>query len=54
LQVGSATQERLTHRGFRTIADLQGAAEIELMKQFPSDGRGLRGLRRASTTARRA
>ena len=32
--VGPATQERLVQRGFRTIADLQRADEIELMKQF--------------------
>ncbi|WP_245328819.1 DNA polymerase IV, partial [Bradyrhizobium centrolobii] len=39
--VGPATQERLTQRGFRIIADLQKADEIELMRQFPSDGRRL-------------
>ena len=32
--VGPATQEKLLQRGFRTIADLQRADEIELMKQF--------------------
>jgi DNA polymerase-4 len=39
--VGPATQERLVQRGFRTIADLQRADEIELMKQFSSEGRRL-------------
>src|SRR5579862_8441517 len=32
--VGPATQERLSQRGFRTIADLQRTEETELMKQF--------------------
>ena len=36
--VGPATQERLIQRGFRTIADLQRADEIELMKQFSDRG----------------
>jgi DNA polymerase-4 len=44
--VGPATQERLAQRGFRTIADLQRADEIELMKQFASDGRRLWRLAR--------
>ncbi|WP_407174946.1 DNA polymerase IV [Bradyrhizobium sp. STM 3562] len=44
--VGPATQERLARGGFRTIADLQRADEIELMKQFPSDGRRLWRLAR--------
>src|SRR5437016_6010008 len=44
--VGPASQERLSQRGFRTIADLQRADEIELMKQFPSDGRRLWRLAR--------
>ena len=44
--VGPATQDRLAARGFRTIADLQRADEIELMKQFPSDGRRLWRLAR--------
>src|SRR5258708_22648143 len=39
--VGPATQERLSQRGFRTIADLQRADEIELMKQFSVEGRRL-------------
>jgi DNA polymerase-4 len=43
---GPATQERLAQRGFRTIADLQRADEIEMMKQFPSDGRRLWRLAR--------
>jgi DNA polymerase-4 len=44
--VGPATQERLIQRGYRTIADLQRADEIELMRQFPSDGRRLWRLAR--------
>jgi DNA polymerase IV len=44
--VGPATQERLSQRGFRTIGDLQRADEIELMKQFPSNGRRLWRLAR--------
>ena len=44
--VGPATQDRLAQRGFRTIADLQRADEIELMKLFPSDGRRLWRLAR--------
>jgi len=44
--VGPATQERLQQRGFRVIADLQRADEIELMRQFPSDGRRLWRLAR--------
>jgi DNA polymerase IV len=44
--VGPATQEKLANRGFRTIADLQRGDEIELMKQFPSDGRRLWRLAR--------
>ncbi len=44
--VGPATQERLVQRGFRTIADLQRADEIEMMKQFPADGRRLWRLAR--------
>ncbi len=44
--VGPATQERLSQRGFRSIGDLQRADEIELMKQFPSDGRRLWRLAR--------
>ncbi len=44
--VGPATQERLLQRGFRTIADLQRADEIELMKQFPTEGRRLWQLAR--------
>jgi DNA polymerase IV len=44
--VGPATQERLSQRGFRTIADLQRADEIELMKQFSTEGRRLWRLAR--------
>ena len=44
--VGPATQERLSQRGFRTIADLQRADEIELMKQFATEGRRLWRLAR--------
>ena len=44
--VGPATQERLAQRGFRTIADLQRADEIELMRQFAGDGRRLWRLAR--------
>ena len=44
--VGPATQERLVQRGFRIIADLQKADEIEMMRQFPSEGRRLWRLAR--------
>jgi len=44
--VGPATQERLSQRGFRTIADLQRADELELMKQFSTEGRRLWRLAR--------
>jgi DNA polymerase-4 len=44
--VGPATQERLVQRGFRIIADLQRADEIEMMRQLPSDGRRLWRLAR--------
>jgi DNA polymerase-4 len=44
--VGPATQEKLAQRGFRTIADLQRADEIELMKQFSTEGRRLWRLAR--------
>ena len=44
--VGPATQERLASRGFRTIADLQRADEIEMMRQFPTEGRRLWRLAR--------
>jgi DNA polymerase-4 len=44
--VGPATQERLIQRGFRTIADLQRADEIELMKQFSAEGQRLWRLAR--------
>src|SRR3974390_818412 len=44
--VGPATQEKLSQRGFRIIADLQRADETELMKQFATDGRRLWRLAR--------
>lgn len=44
--VGPATQERLSRRGFRTIGDLQRADEIDMMKQFPTEGRRLWRLAR--------
>src|SRR5258706_107918 len=44
--VGPATQERRSQRGVRTIADLQRADEIELMKQFSTEGRRLWRLAR--------
>jgi DNA polymerase-4 len=44
--VGPATQERLSQRGFRVIADLQRADEIELMRQFSTEGRRLWRLAR--------
>jgi DNA polymerase-4 len=44
--VGPATQERLSQRGFRTIADLQRADESDLMKQFGAEGRRLWRLAR--------
>jgi DNA polymerase-4 len=44
--VGPATQERLSERGFRTIGDLQRANEMEMMKQFPAEGRQLWRLAR--------
>jgi DNA polymerase IV len=44
--VGPATQERLAQHGFRSIADLQRADEIELIKQFSTEGRRLWRLAR--------
>jgi len=44
--VGPATAEKLSQRGFRKIADLQKADEIELMKQFGGEGRRLWRLAR--------
>src|SRR5437870_7548861 len=44
--VGPASQEKLVQRGFRTIADLQRADEVELMKQFGGEGRRLWRLAR--------
>ena len=50
--VGPATQEKLLQRGFRTIADLQRADEVDLMKRSPPKAAGCGGWRAASTTAR--
>src|SRR5258708_24974331 len=50
--VGPATQERLGQRGFRIIADLQKADEIEMMRQFPSEGRRLWRLARGTVDRR--
>jgi DNA polymerase IV len=44
--VGPATQERLVQRGFRLIADLQRADEVEMMKQFGGEGQRLWRLAR--------
>jgi DNA polymerase-4 len=44
--VGPATQERLSQGGFRNVSDLQRADEIELMRQFPTEGRRLWRLAR--------
>jgi len=44
--VGPATQERLSQRGFRIIADLQRADETDLMKQFAAEGHRLWRLAR--------
>ncbi|MFN5573265.1 MAG: DNA polymerase IV [Bradyrhizobium sp.] len=44
--VGPATQQRLAQHGFRSIAELQRADEIELMKQFGGEGRRLWRLAR--------
>ncbi len=44
--VGPATQERLSQHGFRTIADLQRADEMTLMKQLSTEGRRLWRLAR--------
>src|ERR1700716_2304510 len=44
--VGPATQEKLSQRGFRIIADLHRADEVELMKQFGAEGRRLWRLAR--------
>jgi DNA polymerase-4 len=44
--VGPATQERLLQRGFRSIADLQRADEVDLMRQFAAEGRRLWRLAR--------
>jgi DNA polymerase-4 len=44
--VGPASQEKLSQRGFRVIADLQRADETDLMKQFGAEGRRLWRLAR--------
>src|SRR6187549_3927133 len=44
--VGPATQEKLLQRGFRTIAYLHRADEVDLMKQFATEGRRLWRLAR--------
>ena len=44
--VGPASQEKLSQRGFRVIADLQRADETDLMKQFGPEGRRLWRLAR--------
>ena len=44
--VGPATAERLSQKGFRRIADLQKADEIDLMRQFGGEGRRLWRLAR--------
>ncbi|HKU09051.1 MAG TPA: DNA polymerase IV [Bradyrhizobium sp.] len=44
--VGPASQEKLVQRGYRLIADLQCADELELMKQFGGEGQRLWRLAR--------
>jgi len=44
--VGPATQQKLSQRGFRTIADLQRADETDLIKQFAGEGQRLWRLAR--------
>jgi DNA polymerase-4 len=44
--VGPAMQDRLNRHGFRLISDLQRADQIELMKQFGSEGQRLWRLAR--------
>jgi len=44
--VGPATEARLAQRGFRLIADLQRADEVELMRQLGDEGRRLWRLAR--------
>ncbi|WP_022720396.1 DNA polymerase IV [Rhodopseudomonas sp. B29] len=44
--VGPATASRLAQHGFRTIADLQRANEIDLMRQYGDEGRRLWRLAR--------
>jgi DNA polymerase-4 len=44
--VGPASQEKLVQRGYRLIADLQGADEHDLMKQFGGEGQRLWRLAR--------
>lgn len=50
--VGPATEARLAQRGFRLIADLQRADEVELMRQFGDEGRRLWRLARGIDTRR--
>jgi DNA polymerase-4 len=46
--VGPAAQDRLNRHGFRLISDLQRADQIELMKQFGSEGQRLWRLARGT------
>ena len=48
--VGPASQEKLSQRGFRTIADLQRANEVDLMRQLGSEGQRLWRLARGIDT----
>jgi len=44
--VGPATAQRLMQRGYRSVADLQRANEIDLLRQFQGEGRRLWQLAR--------
>jgi len=44
--VGPATVERLTKRGFRKVADIQRADELDMMRHFDAEGRRLWRLAR--------